>query len=411
MLQILIKILMLPGYDITSSISVGPHATDCGAVHETTNSRVTIRVIEKSQFATPAEFTDFQEQIKRVRRLDHPLISTIFDIVETSESLCLVMEPAPTCLRSMLARATPIPEKTARHYFCEIVSVLDYLHNSEMVYRDLSIDSVHFDDHNNVRLVDLGLAGCFDWNSPAHKWAPESDVFALGKVLLSMCVGSDVQDDLKIPDSLSEPLVALLRQMLEEDPAARISLDDIMADPWFKGYDLSDIMTWEFPKLGKFNVNVDTSSGLDFGVLQRMTSLGFKRQTLVGAILEGKDSVITTTYRLLRKQKVAEEMAGIGQGCRTGFISSKSEPLVVAAAHGRRPSDPPIPQPRSSTKMIGEKAFRNYRNSGAVYFKPNHSQVVSTMGPTRIVQKTVLSRSQLETLTTKARRVTTPCPL
>ena len=49
-------------------------------------------------------------------------------------------------------------EDVARFYLCEIVCAIEYLHDQDIVYRDLKTENVMLDSTGHVRLIDFGLS-------------------------------------------------------------------------------------------------------------------------------------------------------------------------------------------------------------------------------------------------------------
>ena len=395
-----------PGYSVTSSLNVSPDASICAGEHETTKVPVTIRVIKKSHFAKPEDFLSFRREIEAIRNFDHPFIAPVFDVIETDESLSVVMESDEGPITRILT-SDGMSEGRARHLFTELLSAILYIHEQNSVYKALSLKSIHLDNHNNIRLVDLGFSGCFEWNTldPAEEWTRESDVFALGQILLALSSG-DTSPDAPIPDSLSESLVSLIQGMLDPDPDARIKLEAIPEHPWVVGHPIADLVLNQLRTLAKFKLNVTTSSGLDFCVLQKMTSLGFQRQSLVNGILQGDDEKAMTSYRLLRRQKITEEMRMFERGSLPTMGMSRSGPLL------RNRKTPEPRPPRLSTVGVADEAanspVRQYRNNGAMYFKRGLGGSPMGPGSPKLVSRNVLTRAQLTTLSSTAKRV---CPL
>ena len=57
-----------------------------------------------------------------------------------------------------LSRNRRFTEDIARTYLCEILLAIEYLHQNEIVFRDLKPDNVVFDYDGHCKLTDFGLS-------------------------------------------------------------------------------------------------------------------------------------------------------------------------------------------------------------------------------------------------------------
>lgn len=57
-----------------------------------------------------------------------------------------------------LRRAGKFPENRAKFYAAEILLALDYLHQNDIIYRDLKPENVLLDCEGHVKLTDFGLS-------------------------------------------------------------------------------------------------------------------------------------------------------------------------------------------------------------------------------------------------------------
>jgi serine/threonine protein kinase len=146
----------------------------------------------------------------------------------------------------------PLQEDRARRYFCELISALDYLHNSQLVaHRDLKAENVLLDRNDNIRLIDFGLSKYFTKGTPTlvtacgspaycapdmirgELYTKAADIWSAGVLLYAMVAGTlpynadsipdllhkIVFDDIEYPQLMSRSLTDLLRRMLTKDPA------------------------------------------------------------------------------------------------------------------------------------------------------------------------------------------------
>lgn len=212
-----------------------------------------------------------------------------YRIVETSSDVQIVMpkDPGRTLLAFLLARPAPhtLNEKEAKAVLWQICQSLQALHALGIVHCDLKLENLMLKDvTQGVRVIDFGSA--YDTSEPVIPGvtsnslyrmvgtpgyiAPErilhvdtppttaADVFSLGVLAFQMLVGKHpfpaahnpprsltLQDTLNPLDwtwmnaqmakrEITNDAAHLLRQMLDADPRARISVSGIFAHRWFR---------------------------------------------------------------------------------------------------------------------------------------------------------------------------------
>ena len=166
----------------------------------------------------------------------------------------------------LLKRVGRLNEEQALFYFAEIMLALEYLHNNQIVYRDLKPENVLIDFDGHIKLVDFGTSreSCneerrFTYCGSAEYMSPEMiqqsghgkslDCFSLGSLLFELLVGVPpfyhenketmfwkIQNEpLDMPKFLSVEVKDLLRGLLDKDPNMRIGsefISDIKDHPW-----------------------------------------------------------------------------------------------------------------------------------------------------------------------------------
>lgn len=58
----------------------------------------------------------------------------------------------------LLSSKKRFTEDVARNYLCEIILAIEYLHQNNIVFRDLKPDNVVFDEDGHALLTDFGLS-------------------------------------------------------------------------------------------------------------------------------------------------------------------------------------------------------------------------------------------------------------
>lgn len=165
-----------------------------------------------------------------------------------------------------------LSEHHARRIIAEIVLALSWLHEQNIVYRDLKPENVVLDGDGHVRLADFGLAKVLKYEhnnvtqticgTTAYA-APEMlqskpydvslDLWCLGVFIYHILCGrtpfnfkgqsmeamelTQRKREVRYSSSLSLEAVALIKGLLQNDPHDRFTLEDIKMHPFFRGVD------------------------------------------------------------------------------------------------------------------------------------------------------------------------------
>ncbi|TMW58912.1 hypothetical protein Poli38472_007057 [Pythium oligandrum] len=186
----------------------------------------------------------------------HPFIVGLNYAFQTDEKLYFVLDYcAGGELFFHLGKVQRFPEARARFYAAEITLAIEYVHNLDIIYRDLKPENVLLDSNGHIRLTDFGLSkeGIQDDFSGANSFcgtpeylAPEIlnrsghgravDWWSLGALLYEMLTGLPPfycrdrdklfekirKGDLSFPKYLSPQAKDLLSRLLERDPTKRL---------------------------------------------------------------------------------------------------------------------------------------------------------------------------------------------
>ena len=101
------------------------------------------------------------EEVELMKRLDHPSLPRIVDVLEKDGMLLLVMDYVKgETLASLLKRTGPFGEETVREWMGRLAAVLDYLHKQDppVIYRDMKPANVIRKPDGSLILLDLGIA-------------------------------------------------------------------------------------------------------------------------------------------------------------------------------------------------------------------------------------------------------------
>ena len=238
-----------------------------GTVYEAEDSRLGRRVAIK---VLPQEATRDAGQVKRFKReaqtasaLNHPGIVTIYDIVESAELHCIVMELVKgRTLRQWMSAGPAVEESVA--VISQIARALSAAHGASIVHRDIKPDNIMIREDGIIKMLDFGLAKLADESKLTREgvvigtvshMSPEqargdhvddrTDVWSLGVVFYEALTGrppfkadydqaviynilnTPVQPVTEVNPSVPPPLGALVMSMLDKDPGQRPGAQDV----------------------------------------------------------------------------------------------------------------------------------------------------------------------------------------
>lgn len=259
---------IINNYEFTDLLlGKGAFAIVKSAVHIPTKETVAIKIIPKSSIrANPQLIMQLNREVQALTQCDHPFIVKFFDFFEDKHFFYIVQEYVNhgTLLESVNARGH-LTEKQCRKYFCQILSAICYLHDKNILHRDLKAENILLDSGDNIRLVDFGLCKIFEQNEDKYtstlcgsftyaapeviqgkKYSLPADVWALGVLLyaISNCqLPWEDENNKKLcqkiiytepnyPSSFSPSLIDLLSKMLKKNPEERITIKEIQCHPW-----------------------------------------------------------------------------------------------------------------------------------------------------------------------------------
>lgn len=258
--------LSTPRYKYIKTIGKGSFSVVKLAECCTTKQLVAIKIIQKENL-NECEKKKLQKEISIVRRVFHPYIINFVEVLESPKNVYIVSDHVSGGeLFDKIIAAGRLKENVTRHIFAQIVLGVKYLHDNKIVHRDLKAENILLDGDGVVKIVDFGLGNFFNGRellksscgSPPYAapeiflarpyLGPEVDVWSMGVLLYFMVTGtlpflaeSDevirskvLNGRFKVPFYLSLEIEAVIRAMLHQKREERITVENLMMNPWFK---------------------------------------------------------------------------------------------------------------------------------------------------------------------------------
>ncbi|BAF30233.1 Os12g0603700 [Oryza sativa Japonica Group] len=230
---------------------------------------VAVKVIDKAEvMGTAGMAPRVLREVAAMRRLRHPHVLRLHEVLATRARIYLVMELATGGdLLSRLA-ALPrrrLPESAARRVFVQLVDALSYCHARGVAHRDVKPQNVLLDGDGNLKVSDFGLAA-LPGHAPRRRPPPhrvrhagvlrrraydgaKADAWSCGVILFVLLAGHLPFDDSNIADMcrkahrreyelprwVSQPARRLVSRLLDPNPDTRVAVESLAAHhPWFK---------------------------------------------------------------------------------------------------------------------------------------------------------------------------------
>ncbi len=235
-------------YQILELLGEGGMATVYKAYDTRLEREVAIKVIRREAFP-PDEMEmilkRFEREAKSLGRLSHPNIVGVIDYGEHEGSPYLVMVYlSGGTLKDQLGK--PMPWQQAIQLLLPIAQALDYVHDHNIINRDVKPSNILMTEKGQPMLTDFGLVKLFgehdkdstsltssgtglgtpDYMAP-EQWTGEptaqSDLYSLGVVLYEMVTGHR-------PYTADTPAGVLLKQATESLPLPKQYIPDLPKD-------------------------------------------------------------------------------------------------------------------------------------------------------------------------------------
>jgi len=274
-LQTATKLQITDLYEISDQLGVSAtqNTTVVGGVCKTTGRKVAIKIVDKRT----CDHRLLANEVKILKKLEHPHVVQLYDIFETPDQLYLIME--------RLLGGELFEQLTKRgdgfHYsegkVCVIVRQIAhgvrYMHKNGICHRDLKPENILCtnDSVDCVKVADFGISKCLkgheefmqtmcgtiSYTAPevikGQSYGKEVDYWSIGVIMYILLCGyppfygesdyqiaqSIVKSDVDMPADewahVSEEGKDVVRRLLSRDPRKRMTLDDLIEHTWTKG--------------------------------------------------------------------------------------------------------------------------------------------------------------------------------
>jgi len=261
--------LFLEHYELHETIGSGSFSVVKRATERKSGAQRAVKIVEKERLKSDRQKARMLNEIQIMRRLHHPNLVNLFEVIETHFHIYLVMELLIGGeLFERIKQRTSFTESEAAVIILKLVNAVDFLHKHNVLHRDLKPENLVYVDHtpnSELKLIDFGLSKTLTSeddkaNTPCGSQsyaAPEvferkmydghADMWSIGVIMYILlsgitpfekCFDVPVEgfDDFPEPEwhGVSEFAKDLIRNLLQVDPKNRFNTTQVLNHTWLR---------------------------------------------------------------------------------------------------------------------------------------------------------------------------------
>ncbi|KAJ3682066.1 hypothetical protein LUZ60_014639 [Juncus effusus] len=257
-------------YELGKTLGEGSFAKVKFAKNVRTGDFFAIKVLDKEQVLHHKMVEHIKREICTMKLIKHPNVVQLHEVLASKTKIYIVLDYVDGGeLFDKIVENGRLKEDEARRYFHQLINAVDYCHSRGVYHRDLKPENLLLDSYGVLKVSDFGLSAFAPQlkgdgllhtacGTPNYV-APEvlsgkgydgtaSDIWSCGVILFVLMAGYLPFDEPSVmslyrkifkanfsfPNWFSSGAKRLIKKILDPNPNTRITIAQILEDPWFK---------------------------------------------------------------------------------------------------------------------------------------------------------------------------------
>lgn len=287
----------LSEFTIKKTLGIGSFSRVKLVFHTKECKYYALKVLKKADLVKHRQLEHVLSEISILHSIDFLFCVQLRGFTQDSSYLYIVLEFVPGGeLYTYLRTVEYLQSDSARFYAAQVVSMFEYLHSHNIVYRDLKPENLLIDPKGYLKLADFGFAKVVETRTYTLCGTPEYlapeillqrgygkpvDWWCLGILIYEMIAGIDpfcdeepmaiyqniLRGKFKFPPFFNSDAKSLVKHLLVSDLTKRYGnlkngVDDIKSHRWFKNFNWQHLMlkALKSPWIPRLSDENDTSN-------------------------------------------------------------------------------------------------------------------------------------------------------
>jgi len=127
--------------------------------HEESNQTFAMKIVSKAKVVAYNQQEHIMNEKRIMAEIDHPFIVRMMETFKDDNRLYMILEFCPGGeLFGLLQKERRLTEEASAFYGCCVMLAFEYLHNLNVIYRDLKPENLMLDAKGFIKVVDFGFA-------------------------------------------------------------------------------------------------------------------------------------------------------------------------------------------------------------------------------------------------------------